>query len=482
MTEAQSMTRPEDRVSFLHRLAYGSGAFANNLLAGAIVGMIVLLNENLGVSLVMLGVITALPRLFDAVTDPIVGYISDNFKSRWGRRRPFIFVGAILVGISFFALWQFPDGMEPGFYVWWYTIGSIVFFLAYTIYATPWVALGYELTPDYDQRTLLMGTQNFIGQLAFFLPPFMLVIAKQSEWFDNPIDGARLVALGVGVVVIVCGTIPAIFLRERLAEVAAEENKPKPSLLAEIRGFLSSMGQALSFVPFLKVCFITFLVFNGFILIASYIYWVLSYYVYAGNTEAGAEMAALVASVGTFSTFGVVAFVTWLASRIGQKRTFVIAIGLAILGYAMKTFAYNPDYPWLILIPAPLMAFGLGSLFTLMPSMMADIVDQDELRTGQRREGMFASIFWWVVKLGQSVAAMAGAWLLASTGLDASLGGDQSDATLLMLRVYDIGLPILLYGLAIGIVLTLNVSREKSAAVRAQLEERRGTPDAIPAE
>ena len=128
------------------------------------------------------------------------------------------------------------------------------------------------------------------------------------------------------------------------------------------------------------------------------------------------------------------------------------------------------------------MAFGLGSLFTLMPSMMADIVDQDELRTGQRREGMFASIFWWVVKLGQSVAAMAGAWLLASTGLDASLGGDQSDATLLMLRVYDIGLPILLYGLAIGIVLTLNVSREKSAAVRAQLEERRGTPDAIPAE
>lgn len=482
MTEQRRVTAPQDRVSFLHRLAYGSGAFANNLLAGSIVGMIVLLSENLGVSLVMLGVITAIPRLFDALTDPIVGYISDNFRSRWGRRRPFIFVGAILSGLCFFLLWQFPAGMEPGFYVWWYTIGSIIFFLAYTIYATPWVALGYELTPDYDQRTLLMGTQNFIGQLAFFLPPYMLVIAKQSEWFDNPIDGARIVALGVGVIVMICGVVPAIFLRERLAEIAVEENKPKRNLMAEIWGFLVSMGQALSFVPFLKICFVTFLVFNGFILIASYIYFVLSYYVYAGDTEAGAQMAALVATVGSIANFAIVAFVTWLASQIGQKRTFIIAISLAILGYALKVFAYNPDYPWLILIPAPLMAFGLGSLFTLMPSMMADVVDQDELRTGQRREGMFASIYWWVVKLGQTAASMAGAWLLASTGLQLDLGGDQSEAALLLLRVYDIGLPILLYLLAIGVVLTLNVSREKSEAVRAQLEERRGAPSAAPAE
>ena len=486
MSRTATHTRPEDRISFAHRLAYGSGAFANNLLAGSIVGMIVLLNENLGVSLVMLGVITAAPRFFDALTDPIVGYISDNFKSPWGRRRPFIFVGAILVGVCFFLLWQFPEGQDPSFYVWWYTIGSIIFFLAYTIYATPWVALGYELTPDYDQRTLLMGTQNFIGQVAFFLPPYMLVIAKQSEWFDNPIDGARLVATGVAVVVIVCGVIPAIFLKERMADIALEESDKAgthTSLWTELKGFFVSVGQALSFMPFLKICFVTFLVFNGFILIASYGYYVLSYYVFSGNTEAGAELGALVATVGSIANFAIVAFVTWLASRIGQKRTFIIAISLAILGYALKTFAYSPEYPWLILLPAPLMAFGLGSLFTLMPSMMADIVDQDELRTGLRREGMFASIFWWVVKLGQSVAAMAGAWLLASTSLITEPAGlPQTDSALFLLRVYDIGLPILLYALAIGVVMTLKVSREKSEAVRAELEKRRGVPDAVPAE
>ena len=114
--------------------------------------------------------------------------------------------------------------------------------------------------------------------------------------------------------------------------------------------------------------------------------------------------------------------------------------------------------------------------------MMADIVDQDELRTGQRREGMFASIYWWVVKLGQTTASMGGAWLLASTSLDADLGGDQTEMTLLLLRVYDIGLPILLYVLAIALVATINVSREKSEAVRRELEVRRAAAGQTPAQ
>jgi glycoside/pentoside/hexuronide:cation symporter, GPH family len=483
MSEAVTETRPEDRISFLHRLAYGSGAFANNLLANGIVAMVVLLNENLGVSLVMLGLITSLPRLFDAVTDPIIGYMSDNFKSRWGRRRPFIFVGAILVAVCFFFLWQFPDGQSPTFYAWYYLIGSLIFFLAYTIFATPWVALGYELTPDYDQRTLLMGTQNFIGQIGFIPSFFMLAIAKQ---FPDAIDGARWVAGGVAILVIITGIIPAIFLRERLATVALQERKAhrggKTGFLSEIGAFFKSMGQTLTFVPFLKLCLVTFLVFNGFILISSYSYWVLAYYVYSGDTAAGAAMAGLLGTTGIVATFFIVAFVTYLAKRIGQRKTFIIAIALAMVGYALKTFAYSPENPWWILVPAPLIAFGLGSLFTLMPAMMADIVDQDELRTGERREGMFASMYWWVVKLGQTVAIMAGAWLLATTGLDASLGGEQSDATFLLMRVYDIGVPILLYTLALGLIMTINVSKEKSQAVRQQLEERRQAEVNAPAE
>ena len=105
-----------------------------------------------------------------------------------------------------------------------------------------------------------------------------------------------------------------------------------------------------------------------------------------------------------------------------------------MLGYALKWFCYTPEAPMLALLPAPFLAFGLGGLFTLMGSMIADVVDLDELRTGQRREGMFGSVFWWMVKLGQSGAILLGGFLLHSTGLDPALGANQPDGTLFRLR------------------------------------------------
>jgi glycoside/pentoside/hexuronide:cation symporter, GPH family len=96
---------------------------------------------------------------------------------------------------------------------------------------------------------------------------------------------------------------------------------------------------------------------------------------------------------------------------------------MSIVGYGLKWFCYNPRYPWLVLLPAPLMAFGLGGLFTLMGSMIADVVDVDELETHQRREGMFGSIFWWVVKLGMAAALAARRLPAQRDGLRRRAGG-----------------------------------------------------------
>ena len=142
-------TAIEDRISFSHKLIYGFGAFVNNLLAAAIGGMVIVLNLGLGMNPALVGLLGALPRLTDAFTDPLMGYISDHTKSKWGRRRPYIFVGAIAAGIIFTLLWQLPEGKSEYFYFWYFLIGSVIFYLAYTVFATPWVALGYELTPDY---------------------------------------------------------------------------------------------------------------------------------------------------------------------------------------------------------------------------------------------------------------------------------------------------------------------------------------------
>jgi GPH family glycoside/pentoside/hexuronide:cation symporter len=120
------------------------------------------------------------------------------------------------------------------------------------------------------------------------------------------------------------------------------------------------------------------------------------------------------------------------------------------------------------------MAFGLGGLFTLMGSMMADVVDCDELETQQRREGMFGSIFWWVVKVGMAAALAGGGYLLNATGFDVALGGAQTPQTLVLLRLCDVLVPFIASGLAIWTIAGYPITEEKAHDVRQELERRRG--------
>ena len=471
-------TAPQDRVAPLQMVIYGLGGFVNNLLAGCVGAMMIVLNLGLGMNQALVGLLGSIPRFFDALTDPLMGYISDNTQTRWGRRRPYIFVGAIAVGILFIVLWQLPNGQSEGFYFWYFLVVSLLFFLAYTIFATPWVALGYELTPDYNERTRLMGVQNFISQMAYFVPPWLLVVMQDERFFDSMIEGASRISFVIAAFVIAVGVLPAIFLRERMVNIAkkeqAEHNTVKIALKDRVADFFSGFATTLRMAPFMKLCLATFLVFNGFILVASFQTYVLIYYVFGGDTKLGAQFAAYAGTLGTFANFAVIAFVAWLATRIGKRKTFAIATGISMLGYALKWFCYNPDFPWLILIPAPLIAFGLGGLFTLMPALIADVVDLDELSTRQRREGMFGSIFWWVVKLGMTAALAGSGFLLNATGFDVALGGNQAADTLYMMRLFDSFIPVVTSAIAIWAVMTNGLSQDRARDVRARLEAFRG--------
>ncbi len=473
-------TAPEDRIPFHLKLVYGLGAFVNNTLAAAIGGMIIVLNLGLGLSPALVGTLGALPRLMDALTDPLMGYISDNTRSRWGRRRPYLFVGAIAVGIVFILLWQLPLGKSDSYYFWYFLAGSLIFYLAYTVYATPWVALGYELTPDYHERTRLMGVQNFIGNIAYMISPYFLAIMYAST-FENEVEGAGYLAMMIGIGVIVLGVMPAIFLRERFKDTSDSEDPGAPAeslgsaILRNAKSFFSGFLLTLKFKPFLKLCVATFLVFNGFIMIAGFQSYVIIYYVFGGDAERGAAFVGHSGLLQAVSGLAVIALVTWLATRIGKRRAFFVSTGVSMVGYALKWFCYTPDNPWLVLIPAPLMAFGLAGLFTLMPSMICDVVDCDELETHERREGMYGSIFWWVVKLGQSVAIFGGGLLLVATGFDVELGGDQTPEAITLMRFFDAMLPFAASAIAIWAIASYTITEEKAHEVRAALEKRRGS-------
>ena len=479
-------TAAEDRIPFHQKLVYGSGAFVNNLLAAAIGSMVIVLNIGLGMNPALIGLLGFFPRMVDAFTDPLMGYISDNTRSRWGRRRPYIFIGAIASGLVFALLWQLPLGQSETFYFWYFLAGSLLFFLAYTIFATPWVALGYELTPDYHERTRLMGTQFFIGSFAYIVASWFLYLMQNGItigdtpiWIPNDIvDGAADLAIMIGLIAIVIGVLPALFLRERQTVASIErdaEERPSRSILENAKEFFRGFALTLKSRPFLMLCIATFCVFNGFMLVSSLQNYTVIYYIFGGDTDLATKFIGYEGTIRIVSSFAVIVIATWLSSRIGKKRAFYITIGISMLGYAMKWFCYNPQYPWLMMLPAPFLAFGLGSLFTLAPSMVADVVDLDELDSHERREGMYGSIFWWVVKLGMAVALGLGGYLLNATGFDVSLEGNQTVQTITEIRLYDALLPLAFSAVAIWAIASFPLTEEKAHEIRAQLEARRGT-------
>ena len=158
----------------------------------------------------LVGLIGFIPRLFDAISDPIMGYISDNTNSRWGRRRPYMLGGAIVAGVVFAAMWQLPSGHSEMFYFWVFLAASVLYFLVYTVYSTPFVAFGFEMTPDYHERTRLQAFANTAGQLAWIGVPWFYALMS-SSLFEDSVHGARVLALWVGGAILVLGIVPAIF-------------------------------------------------------------------------------------------------------------------------------------------------------------------------------------------------------------------------------------------------------------------------------
>jgi GPH family glycoside/pentoside/hexuronide:cation symporter len=452
------------------------------LLGGAIGYMSIVLNVGLGIDPALVGTLQAIPRFTDALTDPVMGYVSDNTRSKYGRRRPYIFVGAIFVGLVFALMWQLPAGYSESFYFWFFLVGSIIFYLFYTMFATPWVALGYELTSDYHERTRLMGVMNFMGQFAWISLPWFYSIMENDTLFSDSVEGARYLAIGIGIFVAVVGIMPAIFTKERFVG-AAKENKPKSKLLdglkKNVKLFFKGLVTTIKQVEFLKLCAGTFFLFNGIMLVGAFGSYITIFYVSGGDQDMGAQYMGLFGTITTISTLAAITIVTWISSKIGKRKTFIIATSIALFGSLLKWFCYDPMTPWMVLIPAPFIAVGMGALFTLMGSMIADVCDLDELETGQRREGMFGSIYWWMVKLGMALAFGLSGFLLNATGFDVDFGGAQTSDTFFWMRFVDVLVPAVASIIAIFSVASFKITEEKAYEIRSKLELKRNNAKTV---
>ncbi len=470
---AHYKTAPEDRIPLGQKFAYATGMFVNNLQAAAIPALMVILNLGLGMSPKLVGILGFVPRMVDAVTDPMMGYISDNTRTKWGRRRPFIFAGAITAGVVFAAMWQLPPGHSEMFYFWVFLGASILYFIAYTVYATPFVAFGFEMTPDYHERTRLQAFANTLGQLPWLFAPWFYAIMANKNLFDDKVEGARTLAYFVGGAILLLGIVPAVFCRERLA-TTEDDGEEKQGFLSSLGLFFHGIVTTLGCLPFLALCSATFLVFNGYQFGFSFTLYVIKYYIYEGADAPSGDLFGWFGMLTSVFTLAVIPLTALISGRIGKRNTFLITISISLVGYALKWVGYNPNYPYLLLVACPFVAFGTGSLFTLMASMVADVCDYDELSSGQRREGVFGAIYWWMVKLGMALAMLMAGYLLDASGFDVELGSGQTERTLLLLRVFDVVVPLATSAIAIGIMYLYPITEARAHEIRTELESRRG--------
>ena len=473
-------TPPEDRISILQKSAYAVGMFVNNLQAAALPALMVILNLGLHIDARWVGVIAFIPRLFDAVSDPMMGYISDNTSSRWGRRRPYIFVGALTAGLIFALMWQFPPGYSKSFYFWTFLTASILYFLAYTVYATPFVAFGFEMTSDYHERTRLHTFANTVGQLPWLAVPWFYWYVS-SDHFGSQVQGAGFLAIWVGAAICVLGIVPAIFCKEKMASLAIAKSRAghlqkMARFWDHLNDFLKGLIASFQCKPFVKLCAATFLVFNGYQLGVAFTIYVLQFYIFNGDAEVAGKLYGTYFTTVSACTLGVIPLTGWIATKLGKRETFLLTISLSLIGYGLKWFCYSPEHPYWLLASCPFIAFGTGSLFTLMASMVSDVCDFDELESNERREGVFAAIYWWMVKVGMAVAGLLVGIFLHAAGFQVESTAPQSDETMFWIRVIDVGVPLLTSGIALWIISTYEITEARAHEIRQLLEQRRGKP------
>ncbi len=469
-------TASKDKVPLLEKAAFGAGHLVNNLLPGALGVFSFFLLTAFGMDPFLAGLLGGLPRFYDAITDPIMGYISDNTTSRWGRRKPYIFVGAILSGVLFAVLWQLDAENSTTYNFWYFLIVSMIYLTGNTIFSTPLIGLGYEMTSDYNERTRLMGFSQTVGLFAWMIVPWFWVLIANPDLFDSQAEGVRKLSVVVGAACLVLGILPAIFCKE--VDQTNLKNRDELSLkniFNNLKGLFRNMALITQNKPFMRLCAATFLVFNGFQMVASFSYFIIVFYLFNGKYEAAGHWPAWFSTISAFVTaILIIPVITWMANKWGKRRAFIIATILSIIGYGLKWWGFNPDNPWLMFIPIPLMSFGIGGLFTLMMSMTADVCDLDELNNGMpRKEGTFGAIYWWMVKLGQGLALVLGGLLLKIVGFDQN-AAVQSAETITQLRMVDILIPATTAAIAILVMWNYDLSEDKARKIKEELVSRRG--------
>jgi len=442
-------------------------------------------NQVLGLSGTMCGAALAIALAFDAVTDPLAGTLSDRLESRWGRRHPFMYAAALPLGFFFTLLFTPPASLGEWGLFCWLTGFAVLTRFAMTLYHVPHMALGAELTDDYDARSrvvLIRSLGSFFGTAFAVTAAYLYFMRPTDAYADGRLNPEAYPAYALFAAVLMALSIlaSAAGTHRRIPYLPGpDESRGDESIAARV---FRDVRAALRVPAFRSLSVASLLIFtaggvaNNLSLHSGIYFWRIT-------TE---ETLLYGAFLGLGTVVGMI-FWTRASKHLDKKPTFLIGLGLftvfvslppiskALGGFPARDSA---SYLPLFFFFGTLFSFGIAGPTIMGGSMMADITDADELESGRRREGIFFGAVALIAKASVGLGSMIAGAVVDLVGLVP--GTDPSDVAQTVANRLGLvqGFTLLtLVGISLLALVRYDLSREAYQRIRQQLDARAAAAD-----
>ncbi len=448
--------RHPEHIALRQKLAYSAPAFAL-----AVVGIPVYVyipkfyTDVVGIHIAALGTILFSVRIFDAVTDPAIGYLSDRTQTRFGRRRPYIAIGALWVVLSMVLLFN-PPQASAIFETWWFGICIYTLFLFWTAVTVPYEALGPEITFDYHERTSLFGMRD-----GFLIAGTLMAASSPAlvQWIfglTTDADGERAKFFWIAVL------YAPLLIGSCWWCVTAIKEKPSTTVVKP-SGIWSGLRTVARNRPFIILIVSYTIAAIGSNLPATLILYYVEYVLQSQLADAFLLL---------YFVTGILFLPGWilLSRRIGKKAAWLTSMAINT-GAFIGVFFLGPGDAHIYGILVFASGIGFGATLALPSAIQADVIDYDELLCGQRREGQYIGLWSIAKKFAAAVGVGAGLSILGWAGYTPNV--DQTEQVQLTLRTLYALVPSVCNMVAFIIVLAYPISSQAHKQIRAAIAERK---------
>ena len=458
----QPTTPPDEKLSFRTKVAYAIGGLGGAIGPGTIIPFwyTIFLTDIAQLDLRLVSIFWVIVTVWDAMDNPLAGYLSDRTRTRWGRRRPYLLFGAVPFGMLFILLWWIPPTERQPLLFAYYLLSYLLFETTFTAVSCPYQALTPELTQNHDERTSLVMYQMVVTVAAGVLVPVLFGLVIFPMFADRDPRAYQTLALICGIIFIPAYLTTFFGTRERpefqqesappLRETAQSVLRNKPfryTLAIYVLGWMPvTIAQALFAYYF--------------------IYWI----------RMSEDEVSLVQALILTMTWLLLPVVLWLARRLEKKSAYIIAAGSwAVI--MLATLLAPAGVRWPAYILCALSGFGIAAIHLLPAAMLPDVLEVDELASGRRQEGVYAGVTVFAGKLGQMVILALLPLVLRWSGYvqpgPQNPNPVQPDLALFTLRLLIAVGPALLLAASMVVAWFYPLTRRRHAEIRRELESRR---------